>query len=143
MDEFRVRFGGVEPICRVLTEHDCKIAPSTYYAHKKRQETPSSRQIRDAELTLLIQGVYDANYRVYGARKIWHELQRQGYTVARCTRSWSPPPSAPSRPRTGQAGGSQDHGGGVWRAPRTWTPVLPVPGRSARPAASAVAKKSR
>jgi putative transposase len=41
--------------------------------------------IRDAELTPLIQGVFDANYRVYGARKIWHELQRQGHTVARCT----------------------------------------------------------
>ncbi|MEW2490518.1 hypothetical protein [Streptomyces sp. NPDC048411] len=39
IDEHRDRFGGVEPICRTLTEHDCKITPSTYYAHKKRLET--------------------------------------------------------------------------------------------------------
>ncbi|MFE9941940.1 IS3 family transposase [Streptomyces hirsutus] len=85
MDEHRDRFGGVEPICRTLTEHDCKIAPSTYYAHKKRLETPSARSLRDAELKERIHEVYTSNYRVYGARKIWRELNRQGHAVARCT----------------------------------------------------------
>ncbi|WP_107117432.1 IS3 family transposase [Streptomyces canus] len=85
IDEHRDRFGGVEPICRTLTEHDCKIAPSTYYAHKKRLETPSARSVRDEELRERIQEVYTSNYRVYGARKIWRELNRQGHTVARCT----------------------------------------------------------
>ncbi|MGW6396407.1 IS3 family transposase [Streptomyces sp. NPDC055103] len=85
MDEHRDRFGGVEPICRVLTDHDCKIAPAAYYAHHKRLTAPSSRTVRDAELKILIQEAYDADYRVHGARKIWRHLNRQGQTVARCT----------------------------------------------------------
>ncbi|MFE7217099.1 IS3 family transposase [Streptomyces sp. NPDC057611] len=85
IDEHRDRFGGVEPICRTLTEHDCKIAPSTYYAHNKRLETPSARSVRDKELKERIQEVYTSNYRVYGARKVWRELNRQGHAVARCT----------------------------------------------------------
>ncbi|MFI5635760.1 IS3 family transposase [Streptomyces sp. NPDC051664] len=85
IDEYRDRFGGVEPICRTLTEHDCKIAPSTYYAHKKRLAAPSARTVRDAELRELIRQVHTTNYRVYGARKIWRELNRQGHAVARCT----------------------------------------------------------
>ncbi|MET8008497.1 IS3 family transposase [Streptomyces sp. NPDC005271] len=85
IDEHRDRFGGVEPICRTLTEHDCKIAPSTYYAHKKRLGSPSARSVRDEELKERIQEVYTSNYRVYGARKIWRELNRQGHAVARCT----------------------------------------------------------
>ncbi|MCX4538286.1 IS3 family transposase [Streptomyces sp. NBC_01669] len=83
MDEHRDRFGGVEPICRTLTEHDCSIHPSTYYAHKKR--LPSARALRDAELAPLIIKIYRDNYSVYGARKIWAELKRQGHQVARCT----------------------------------------------------------
>ncbi|MCC2280997.1 IS3 family transposase [Streptomyces sp. ET3-23] len=85
IDEHRDRFGGVEPICAVLTMHDCKIAPSTYYAHKKRLDSPSPRTVRDSELKPLIHEVFENNYRVYGARKIWRELNRQGHTVARCT----------------------------------------------------------
>ncbi|MEF9908540.1 IS3 family transposase [Streptomyces sp. P9-A2] len=85
IDEHRDRFGGVEPICRTLTEHDCKIALSTYYAHKKRLKTPSARSVRDEELKERIQEVYASNYRVYGARKIWRELNQQGHAVARCT----------------------------------------------------------
>ncbi|MFM9448842.1 IS3 family transposase [Streptomyces acidiscabies] len=85
IDEHRDRFGGVEPICRMLTTHDCKIAPSTYYAHKKRLGTPSARSVRDEELKERIQEVYTSNHRVYGARKIWRELNRQGHAVARCT----------------------------------------------------------
>ncbi|MEV7296889.1 IS3 family transposase [Streptomyces microflavus] len=85
IDEHRDRFGGVEPICRVLTEHDCKIAPSTYYAAKKRAAEPSARRVRDAALKELITEVHEANFRVYGARKVWRELHRQGRPVARCT----------------------------------------------------------
>ncbi|WP_370269888.1 IS3 family transposase [Streptomyces sp. V4I8] len=85
IDEHRDRFGGVEPICRTLTAHDCKIAPSTYYAHNKRLQTPSARSVRDEALKERIQDVYTSNYRVYGARKIWRELNRQGHAVARCT----------------------------------------------------------
>ncbi|MER6617840.1 IS3 family transposase [Streptomyces xantholiticus] len=85
MDEHRARFGGVEPICRVLTEHDCKIAPSTYYAHRTRLQSPSARTVRDAELKPLIQQIFEVNYRVYGARKVWRELHRRGHIVARCT----------------------------------------------------------
>ncbi|WP_405911171.1 IS3 family transposase [Streptomyces sp. NBC_00828] len=61
------------------------IAPSTHYAHKQRQESPSARSWRDTELKDLIKEIFDANYRVYGARKIWRELNRQGHAVARCT----------------------------------------------------------
>ncbi|MFD9044885.1 IS3 family transposase [Streptomyces bottropensis] len=85
IDEHKDRFGGVEPICRALTDHDCKIAPSTYYAHHKRQAAPAARTVRDAELKTLITQAYEANYRVYGARKIWRHLNRQGVSVARCT----------------------------------------------------------
>lgn len=69
----------------MLTTHDCKIAPATYYAHKKRIADPSARQQRDRVLKELIEEVYMSNYRVYGARKIWRELNRQGHRVARCT----------------------------------------------------------
>ncbi|MFE9132572.1 IS3 family transposase [Streptomyces sp. NPDC007355] len=62
-----------------------KIAPSTYYAHHKRQAVPSARAVREGELTELIRHVHDANYRVYGARKVWRELNRQGNQMARCT----------------------------------------------------------
>lgn len=85
IDEHRARFGGVEPICRVLTEHDCKIAPSTYYAHHKRLKAPAARTVRDAELKPFIQQIFEVNYHVYGATKVWRELHRQGHLVARCT----------------------------------------------------------
>lgn len=55
---------------KILTGHDCKIAPSTYYAYKKRLEPPSARSMRDEELKERIQEVHTSNYRVYGARKI-------------------------------------------------------------------------
>ncbi|WP_371657283.1 IS3 family transposase [Streptomyces sp. NBC_00280] len=85
IDEHKGRFGGVEPICRVLTQHGCTIAPSTYYACKKRQLAPSPRSVRDEGLKEQIKEVYEANYRVYGARKVWRQLNRQGQKVARCT----------------------------------------------------------
>jgi putative transposase len=67
----------------VLCEAGLKIAPSTYYEVKTR--LPSARARRDEELIPLITKIYDENYQVYGARKIWEELHRQGHEVARCT----------------------------------------------------------
>jgi putative transposase len=74
---------GVESICAVLTEHGAKIAPSTYYDARKRQ--PTRRELRDEELKPLITKVHEDNYGVYGARKVWLALNRQGAEVARCT----------------------------------------------------------
>lgn len=74
---------GVEPICAVLRDAGVQIAPSTYYAIKNH--TPSARALRDAELTEEITRVHTDNLGVYGARKVWHELTREGLIVARCT----------------------------------------------------------
>lgn len=67
----------------MLTEHGCKIAPNTYWAHRKRPA--SKRALRDAELKVHIQRVYDTNMFVYGAAKIWAQLNTEGIKVARCT----------------------------------------------------------
>jgi putative transposase len=75
--EHKDRFG-VEPICRVLP-----IAPSTYYQHSGRP--PSARALRDAKLKAEIARVHAENFGVYGARKVWRQLRREGITVARCT----------------------------------------------------------
>jgi putative transposase len=81
--EHKDRFG-VEPICKVLTEHGCKIAPSTYYAAVKRPL--SKRALRDEELKTEIARVYEQNLAVYGAAKIWWHLNHEEHvTVARCT----------------------------------------------------------
>lgn len=82
IDEYRDRFG-VEAICRVLTAHGIRIASSTYRAHKTL--TPCVRQRRDEHLKAEILRVFGANYRVFGARKIWTTLNREGTAVARCT----------------------------------------------------------
>ncbi|WP_230298711.1 IS3 family transposase [Actinomadura coerulea] len=82
IDAFREVFG-VEPICRVLSAHGTKIAPSTYYAAKSRPA--STRAVRDEWLKPEITRIYEDNYRVYGARKVWRQLQREGHAVARCT----------------------------------------------------------
>jgi putative transposase len=74
---------GVEPICRVLTSHGLKIATSTYYAAKNR--TPSTRTVRDTELKAQISRVHTDNFSVYGVRKVWRQLHREGIPVARCT----------------------------------------------------------
>ena len=74
---------GVEPICAVLRQAGVQIAPSTYYATKNR--VPSARELRDAELSEEITRVHTANLGVYGARKVWNELKREGTAVARCT----------------------------------------------------------
>jgi putative transposase len=82
IDEHRCRFG-VEPICRVLSEHGCKIAPNTYWVFKKRAR--SARSIRDEQLSAEIVRVYEENLLVDGADKIWAQLNREGIRVARCT----------------------------------------------------------
>ncbi len=82
IDEHRERFG-VEPICRVLTEHGCKIAANTYSVTKKR--SPSTRALRDAELVPEVVRVFEDNLFVYGADKIRAQLNRENIRVARCT----------------------------------------------------------
>ncbi len=74
---------GIEPICRVLP-----IAPSTYYDHQAKRADPSrlsARARRDAALRPEIKRVLDDNFRVYGVRKVWHQMRREGFDVARCT----------------------------------------------------------
>ena len=82
IDEHKHRWG-IEPICTVLTEHGCPIAPSTYYAARKRQ--PSARAVRDGELKTKILDSYNASKQVYGIGKIHADLKRQGIEVAQCT----------------------------------------------------------
>src|SRR5690606_13801187 len=82
IDAYRERYG-VEPICSVLP-----IAPSTYYACKARERDPSlgsARARREAVLREEIQRVWEENFEVYGARKVWRQLNRDGTRVARCT----------------------------------------------------------
>jgi len=74
---------GVEPICEEL-----QIAPSTYYEHKARQADPQrlpARARRDRELAPEIHRVCEENFGVYGARKVWRQLGRESFVVARCT----------------------------------------------------------
>ena len=78
IDEYRDRFG-VEPICTILP-----IAPSTYYEHKAKQRDPqrrSDRAKRDEQLEPEIQRVWDENYRVYGVRKVWRQMNREDIDV--------------------------------------------------------------
>lgn len=74
---------GVEPICRAL-----QVAPSAYRRHAARQRHPElacARAQRDAALIPHIERIWRSNLQVYGADKVWHQLQREGVTVARCT----------------------------------------------------------
>jgi len=74
---------GVEPMCAVLP-----IAPSTYYEHKIREDDPSrlpERVQRDALLCDEIERVWEESRRLYGARKVWRQLRREGLETARCT----------------------------------------------------------
>ena len=82
IDQHRSQYG-VEPICAQLP-----IAPSTYYLHKARAADPgliAPRHLRDQELLVHVQQVWEENFRVYGARKMWRQLNREGIRVARCT----------------------------------------------------------
>ncbi|MCH7536638.1 MAG: IS3 family transposase [Proteobacteria bacterium] len=101
IDEHKARFG-VEPICTQLP-----IAPSTYYEHQARAADPSRlppRTRRDGLLKDEIQRVWDENFRVYGAYKVWRQLTREQITVARCTverlrPTWSTGSSRPPEKR--------------------------------------------
>jgi putative transposase len=75
IDAHRDRFG-VEPICRTL-----QVAPATYYAARSRP--PSARALRDAELKVEIARVHKDNFEVYGVRKVWRQLGREGIAVGR------------------------------------------------------------
>ena len=82
IDNHRAAYG-VEPICKVLP-----IAPSSYYDHAAKRanpETRSDRAKRDTALRADIQRVFADNFEVYGARKIWRQMRREGREVARCT----------------------------------------------------------
>jgi len=71
---------GVEPICAAL-----QFAPSTFYAVKTRQRDPSPRALSDAALLVEIRRVHAGSGGLCGARKVWWQLGRDGFPVARCT----------------------------------------------------------
>jgi len=82
IDDHRGAYG-VEPICKVLP-----VAPSTYHAHAARRRDPgklSRRARRDLALKPEIARVFAENFEVYGVRKVWRQLGREGMSVARCT----------------------------------------------------------
>jgi putative transposase len=82
VDDHKAKYG-VESICKQLP-----IAPSTFYEHKAREADPDrlpSRAKRDIDLSITIQRVWQENFRVYGVRKIWRQLNRESIRVARCT----------------------------------------------------------
>ena len=82
IDEHRGDYG-VEPICRVLP-----IAPSTYHERVAQRRDPSRlspRAQRDEAMKPEVRRVFDANFKVYGVRKVWRQMQREGFDIARCT----------------------------------------------------------
>ena len=82
IDDHRASYG-VEPICRLLP-----IAPSTSHAHRARRDAPSRRPARvkrDAKLRVEIARIHAENFGVYGVRKVWRQLKREGFEAARCT----------------------------------------------------------
>jgi hypothetical protein len=82
VDQHKEQYG-VEPICRQI-----QIAPSSYYEHKARERDPDrlpDRIKRDRALEREIQRVWDSNFKVYGANKVWRQLIREGIQIARCT----------------------------------------------------------
>src|SRR5262245_9141802 len=81
IDDHREQFG-VEPICRVLP-----IAPSTYFKRQSEARDPSRRSTRaqqDAILRAIIRAIWNENHQVYGPRKVWKQMGREGLRVARC-----------------------------------------------------------
>jgi len=74
---------GIEPICRELA-----IAPSSYHEHAARRADPARRPVRarrDDELKEQIGRVHEASFGLYGSRKVWRQLKREGIKVAKCT----------------------------------------------------------
>ena len=143
-DAHRAEYG-VEPICKVLP-----IAPSTYYEGKAREVDDSRcprRERRDNQLGEEIRRVWEENFRVYGVRKVWRQLHREGTEVARCTRlafaAWCGAGVCGRRrrwrssraPRTGSTGSSGRRGRTRCGSPisATWRPG---PGPSTSPSSS-------
>jgi hypothetical protein len=82
IDDHRASYG-IEPICKVLP-----IAPSTYHAHAGKRADPgklSARAKRDMALQPEIARVFAENFEVYGVRKVWRQMVRERFDVARCT----------------------------------------------------------
>jgi putative transposase len=82
IDDHREAYG-VEPICKVLP-----IAPSTYHKHAAKRADPaklSARAKRDVSLKAAVRRVFAENFEVYGVRKVWRQLRREGFDIARCT----------------------------------------------------------
>ena len=82
IDDHRGAYG-VEPICKVLP-----VAPSTYHDHAAKRRDPSRlapRAQRDEALKPEVRRVFEENFGVYGVRKVWRQMQREGFNVARCT----------------------------------------------------------
>ena len=82
IDDHRDAYG-VEPICRVLP-----IAPSTYHEHVAQRQDPtrlSARARQDLSLKPEIARVFAGNFAVYGVRKVWRQMMREGFAVTRCT----------------------------------------------------------
>lgn len=77
IDRYRGEFG-VEPICRAL-----QMAPSTYYAAKKRALSPSARALRDAVMAQVLMVLWVTNRKVYGADKLWRAARRAGHDIGR------------------------------------------------------------
>ena len=82
IDDHREAYG-VEPICKVLP-----IAPSTYHERLAQRRDParlSARARRDLDLKPELARVFARNFAVYGVRKVWRQMRREGFAVARCT----------------------------------------------------------
>ena len=101
---------GVEPICRVLSQHGCQIAPSTYYDAVSR--APSARSRRDELLKTAIARVHAENFGVYGARKVWLQLQPRGHGGGPLHGGAADARAGPARRPPRQAGPHHDRGSG-------------------------------
>lgn len=77
IDEHRSEHG-VEPICRAL-----QVAPSSYYAAKRREVVPSARALRDAAMVHVLMALWVLNRKVYGADKLWRAAIRAGHEIGR------------------------------------------------------------
>lgn len=90
IDDYRSDYGGRADLCPVGICKELPIAPSTYYLHVAPRVNPKLRPARvqqDEGLNIQISRIWEGNFRIYGARKIWWQLQREGHDVARCRSS--------------------------------------------------------
>jgi len=69
---------GIQPICRAL-----QVAPSTYYATKRREIAPPARAVRDVVMMQVLMALFVANRKVYGAHKLWKAARRAGHEIGR------------------------------------------------------------